>query len=111
MALYKKNADIKRVVDSLIDGTFTDGGTGEFAELHESLLEGTSWHNPDQYYLLADFKAFKEAQEEVFKAYQDETHWAKMCLMNIANAGIFSSDRTIMQYADEIWNIKKVEIK
>ena len=111
MALYKKNADIKRVVDSLIDGTFTDGGTGEFAELHESLLEGTSWHNPDQYYLLADFKAFKEAQEEVFKAYQDETRWAKMCLMNIANAGIFSSDRTIMQYADEIWNIKKVEIK
>ncbi len=110
-ALYEANADIKRVVDSLVDGTFTDGGTGAFQELHDSLLKGASWHNPDQYFLLADFKAFKEAQEEVFKAYQDETRWAKMCLMNIANAGIFSSDRTIMQYADEIWSIKQIEVK
>lgn len=111
VALYNKHADIKRAVDSLIDGTFTDGGTGDFQELHDSLIKGASWHAPDQYYLLADFKEFKEAQEAVFKTYQDETKWAQICLMNIANAGIFSSDRTIMQYANEIWNIKKVEVK
>ena len=108
---YNENPSIKRVVDSLVDGTFTDGGTGEFKDLYVSLLEGMSWHAPDQYYLLADFEAFKEAEDAVFEAYKNELKWSKMCLMNIANAGIFSSDRTIMQYAEEIWNIKPVTNK
>lgn len=109
--LYRRNKDIKKVVDSLVNGTFDDGGTGEFKELFNSLLKGTSWHEPDQYYLLADFKAFKKTQEKVFKDYQDELTWARMCLMNIANAGIFSSDRTIMQYANEIWGIKPISVE
>lgn len=109
-AFYENDKNLMRVIDSLIDGTFSDGGTEEFEELHDSLLEGTSWHEPDQYYLLADFKAFKEAQEAVFTAYQDEMSWAKMCLMNIAHAGVFSSDRTIMEYAKDLWDIKPIRI-
>lgn len=109
--LYRRNKDIKKVVDSLVNGTFDDGGTGEFKELFNSLLKGISWHEPDQYYLLADFKVFKKTQEKVFKDYQDELTWARMCLMNIANAGIFSSDRTIMQYANEIWGIKPISVE
>lgn len=108
--LYKKHKDIKRAVDSLVDGTFDDGGTGEFEELFKALLEGTSWHEPDQYYVLADFKAFKEAEEKVFKAYKDKMGFAKMCLMNIAHAGVFSSDRTIMEYAKDIWEITPVRL-
>jgi starch phosphorylase len=101
---YKENEDLKRVVDSLIDGTFDDGDTGEFEDLYKSLLK-----EGDTYFLLADFKAFKEAQDKVFEAYKDQKQWAKMSLMNIANSGVFSSDRTIMQYAEEIWGIQKIK--
>ena len=102
---YAAEADLKRVVDSLIDGTFSDGGSGEFEDLYNSLIK-----EGDTYFLLADFKAFKEAEEKVFEAYKDQRHWAQMSLMNIANSGIFSSDRTIMQYATEIWNISPVTL-
>ena len=100
---YKENADLKRVVDSLIDGTFDDGDTGEFEDLYDSLIK-----EGDTYFLLADFKDFKDTQDKVFKAYENQREWAKMSLINIANSGIFSSDRTIMQYADEIWGIKSI---
>ncbi|OOB78325.1 MAG: glycogen phosphorylase [Epulopiscium sp. Nuni2H_MBin001] len=109
--IYQKNADVKRVVDSLIDGTFSDGGTGEFKELWTSLVNGTSWQRADRYFLLADFAEFKAMQDKVFEAYKDKRRWAQMCLMNIANAGIFSSDRTILQYADEIWGIKQCSVE
>ncbi len=99
---YKQDPDLKRVIDSLIDETFDDGDTGEFEDLYKSLLK-----EGDTYFLLADFKAFKESQDKVFEAYKDQKAWAKMSLMNIANSGIFSSDRTIMQYAQEIWGIQK----
>lgn len=97
---YEEDCALKRVVNSLIDGTFDDGGTGEFKDLYQSLIK-----EGDTYFLLADFKTFKDAEDKVFKAYKDKRHWAQMSLMNIANAGIFSSDRTIMQYANEIWHI------
>lgn len=103
---YKENPCIKRVVDSLIDGTFNDGGNGDFEDLYNSLLQ-----EGDQYYLLADFELFKEAEERVFEAYKDKRAWAKKCFANICNAGTFSSDRTIKQYADEIWNIEPAKIK
>ncbi|OPX47659.1 glycogen/starch/alpha-glucan phosphorylase [Clostridium thermobutyricum] len=103
---YEKNKDIKRVVDSLIDGTFDDEGTGFYKDLYKSLIEEN-----DQYLLLADFEAFKLAEERVFKAYKYSEKWAKMCFMNTCNAGIFSSDRTILEYAKDIWNIKPIQNK
>ena len=98
---YENDKSIKRVVDSLVDGTFDDGGTGLFQDLYYGLLDEN-----DKYLLLADFNAFKIAEEKVFEAYSDKKKWAKMCFMNTCKAGIFSSDRTIMQYCDEIWGIK-----
>jgi starch phosphorylase len=62
----------------------------------------------DEYFLLADFQAYVKAQQEVERRYNDQNYWAKMCLVNIAQSGFFSSDRTIRQYADEIWHIKSL---
>ena len=92
---------LSRVVNSLIDGTFDNDGSGDFEDLYASLMK-----ERDTYFVLEDFAAFKEAEDRVFAAYKDQMNWAKMSLMNIANAGIFSSDRTILQYANEIWGIK-----
>lgn len=103
---YEADLSLKTVVDALVDGTFCDGGTGEFQDLYNSLV-----NEGDTYFLLADFVAFKEAEDKVFAAYKDQKHWAQMSLMNIANSGIFSSDRTIMQYANEIWGITPKTIK
>jgi starch phosphorylase len=105
-AVYKSNPRIRRIVDSLIDGTFSDRKTGMFRELYDSLLEGASWHKPDNYYLLLDFEAYVDEKLKVNRAYRDELAFAKMCLLNTAGAGQFSSDRTIKQYAEEIWGIK-----
>ncbi|QXM06384.1 glycogen/starch/alpha-glucan phosphorylase [Crassaminicella indica] len=102
---YEKVSGLKRVVDTLIDGTFDDGRTGMFEEIYNSLLMGASWHRPDNYFLLRDFDDYREAHKRVDKAYRDRLGWAKKALMNIANAGKFSSDRTIEEYAKEIWNI------
>lgn len=103
--LYTENPRIKRVVDTLIDGTFDDGETGMFKELYTSLLEGATWHDPDNYFLLYDFEAYVEAKLQVNADYTDRMEFSKKCLMNIANSGTFSSDRTVKQYATEIWDV------
>ena len=104
---YEEVEGLKRVVDSLIDGTFSDDNTGIFKELHDSILKGASWHRPDQYYIMKDFDSYRKVQQRVNDAYMDRIAWAKKCWVNMANAGRFSSDRTIDQYANEIWGIKK----
>lgn len=104
---YENVKGLKRVVDTLIDGTFSDNGTGIYKELYDSLLNGAHWHKSDVYYLMKDFDSYREAQERVNEAFKDRLGWAKKCWMNVANAGKFSSDRTIEQYAKEIWGIEK----
>lgn len=108
--IYLSNPRLKRIVDTLIDGTFDDDGTGMFKELHNSLLIGASWHLPDNYFILYDFEAYVTAQWQVDAAYRDREQWARKCLANLANAGKFSSDRTILEYAKDIWNIEKIEV-
>ena len=103
---YEEVEGLKRVVDSLVDGTFSDGNTHIFKELYDSILKGASWHRPDQYYLMKDFDSYRKAQKKVNDAYMDKMAWAKKCWINMANAGRFSSDRTIREYANEIWGIK-----
>ena len=93
-------------MDTLVDGTLSDGGTGDFDDLFDSLMK-----EGDQYFLLADFESFKKTEDEVFNAYKDKMAWAKKSFLNVCNAGIFSSDRTILQYADEIWDVKRTENK
>lgn len=107
---YENNPRLKKIVDTLIDGTFSDGNTGMFEEIYTSLLEGAAWHKPDHYFIFKDFMGYVEAQEKVDKAYRHRLLWAKKCLKNIANAGKFSSDRTIEEYAREIWYIEPKKI-
>ena len=107
--IYASNPRVKRAVDALINLGIEDEN-GDLKELHDSLLKGASWHKPDHYYLLNDFMRYQEARIGAFvSAANDKKAFAKKCLINIANAGIFSSDRTISQYAEEIWNISPIK--
>ncbi|MEG2015844.1 MAG: glycogen/starch/alpha-glucan phosphorylase [Oscillospiraceae bacterium] len=103
--IYEKNGKIKRVLDALIDGTLDDGDTGIFKELYSSILDGTAWHDADQYYLLLDFDNYLETRLRLSDDYKNQKEFAKKSWINMCNAGKFSSDRTIKQYAEEIWNI------
>lgn len=102
--LYESDKKLKRVVDSLIDGTFSDGDTGLFRELYESLLNGADWHRADNYYVLADFQAYIDAKLRTNRDYLT-SDFAVKCLLNTAHCGRFSSDRTISEYAEQIWKI------
>lgn len=103
---YRDNPCIKRALDTLINGILDDGRTGYFEDLYNALLE-----ERDQYYVLADFESFKKTQEQVFEDYRDKKKWAQKCFANLYSSGVFSSDRTIRQYASEIWNIKPTPVR
>ena len=102
---YNNHYEIKRVVDTLTDGTFSSD-PNDFRVIYNELM-----FKNDEFYVLADFNAYKDAQERVQQRYQDKAGWARMCLVNIAKSGFFSSDRTIKQYAEEIWHIEPLEVK
>ncbi len=103
--IYKKNKVVKDALDSMISGEFGEDDPG-IHELYTALLEGTDWHKPDHYFLLKDFDAYLAAKLQAIRDYYDDPKaFAKKCLMNIASAGTFSSDRTIRQYAREIWKL------
>lgn len=104
--IYNSDKRIKRCLDALTDGTLSDGGTGIFRELYNAILEGASWHKPDHYYLLLDFADFLETKIKLNKDYRDRFEFAKKQWLNMCNAGKFSSDRTIKEYAKDIWKIK-----
>ena len=109
-AIYDGDARIRRVMDTLIDGTFSDDNTGSFRELYGSILFGANWHAPDHYFLLLDFNPYVEAKLRANRDYRDSLAFGRKCLMNTASAGKFSSDRTIRQYAEELWHLPRVEL-
>ena len=82
-----------------------------FRELYDAMLNGYGGAPADEYFILQDFQSYREAQRKLGIAYRDQPRWARMAILNIAKSGKFSSDRTIRQYADEIWGIKPVVIK
>ncbi len=108
-AIYDSNPRIRRVLDTLINGTFCDGGTGGFRELYAALLFGAQWHKPDHYYLLLDFLPYMDAKLRANADYCNGLSFGRKCLLNTAAAGKFSSDRTIKQYAEDIWHISKMK--
>ena len=101
--IYESNPRIKKVVDTLIDGTLDDAGTGLFKNLYDSLFVTQPWEKADKYYLLEDLPSYIDAKLQVNKDYSDTFAFRQKCFMNTANAGKFSSDRTILEYAKEIW--------
>ena len=104
--IFNNDAQIRQVLTQMINGTF-DSDTRMFKDLYDSLLTNM-FGRPDQYFILADFRPYAEAQERVQEAYNDRLGWARMALMNTACAGKFSSDRTIEEYVRDIWHLTSV---
>jgi starch phosphorylase len=107
--IYRNDPDIHRLLDQLVDGTFSHGDREMFREIHNSFL-APSYGRADQYFILKDFRSYAQAQERVNKAYQDRENWAKMAIRNTANSGKFTSDRTIEEYVRDIWHLEKVQV-
>ncbi len=106
--IYEYEPRVRRVVDTLIDGTVSDDNTGAFADLHRSLLYGASWHRPDNYFILLELLPYIERKLQAIYDTRDPIAFGRKCLINVASAGKFSSDRTIRQYAQETWFIEPV---
>ena len=109
--IYNNDADIRRVVDQLVDGTYADGDTERYRDLYNSLLNTNCSDRADMYFILKDFRSYAEAQERVEAAYKDREGWSRMALLNTACCGKFSSDRTIEEYAKEIWHLNKITVE
>ncbi len=103
--LIRENALHRYAVSALTDGTFSDGGTGCFKDLYDALLVGASWHKPDHYFVLHDLQSYVEALLKINTDYKDQKSFATKQLKNTANSAFFSSDRTIKEYAEDIWDI------
>ncbi len=108
--IYNMNSDVRGVLNMLINGTLDDD-TELFREIYDALLNGYNGSRPDEYFVLKDFASYAEAQKKVDEVYKDKEKWAKMAILNVAHSGKFSSDRTIKEYADEIWELKPVHIE
>ncbi|MCI8771820.1 MAG: glycogen/starch/alpha-glucan phosphorylase [Lachnospiraceae bacterium] len=108
--IYNIDSEIRAVLTQLVDGTYSPQNLEEFRDIYNSLLDGRSGR-PDMYFILADFRSYAEAQKRVEEAYKDTARWAKMALLNVAKCGKFSSDRTIEEYAKEIWKLEKVTVE
>ncbi len=100
--VMQNDPELKKILDSLIDGSLSPN-KDEFKIIYDELL-----YKNDEYFVLADFKAYCKAQEEIQARYQNKEQWAKSCLINIAKSGYFSSDRTIKEYTDDIWHTQRI---
>jgi glycogen phosphorylase len=101
---YNSNLELKAVIDRIANGEFSNGDVNLFRPLIDSIL------NRDEYLLLADYQAYIDCQDRVSQAYRDQEHWTRMAIFNVARMGKFSSDRSISEYAQDIWNAPAVPI-
>ena len=105
--IFDANADLRRAINTLVDGTVPTDDAQK--ELFHALLDGTDWHQADHYFLLLDYASYLDTKLQANRDYADRIAFGRKCLMNVASAAKFSSDRTIRQYAEEIWHIKPTE--
>lgn len=108
--IYNTDSEIRAVLTQLVDGTYSPGNSEEFREIYSSLLENTGGSPADMYFILKDFRSYAEAQKKVEQAYRDTAGWARSAMLNVAKCGKFSSDRTIEEYAKDIWHLSKVKV-
>ncbi|MCI5485336.1 MAG: glycogen/starch/alpha-glucan phosphorylase [Clostridiales bacterium] len=105
--IYDSNPYLHRAIDTLVDGTVpTDDAQ---RELYHALLDGASWHKADHYFVLLDYASYIDTKLKANADYADRLNFGRKCLMNIASGAKFSSDRTIRQYAEEIWHIQPTQ--
>ncbi|SFR62364.1 glycogen/starch/alpha-glucan phosphorylase [Anaeromicropila populeti] len=108
---YNIDHDIRNILTQLINGYYSPENPELFREIYNSLLEQNGGERADQYFILKDFRSYEAAQKRVEEAYKDSTGWAKSAILNVAKSGKFSSDRTIEEYATEIWKLDKVKVE
>ena len=108
--IYFNDWEIKRVVDQLMDGTYSNGDHNMYINLYNSLLNTQCTDRADTYFILKDFRSYADAQKRVEEAYRDQQKWSKMAMLNTACSGKFTSDRTIEEYVRDIWHLEKVEV-
>ena len=109
--IYNNDPEVRRVVEQLVDGTYSHGDSEMYRDLYNSLLKPIGGNRADMYFILKDFRSYAEAQTRVEAAYRDRDRWAKMALLNTACCGKFSSDRTIQEYVDDIWHLNAVTVE
>ena len=111
MQIFNENQEIRQVLMQLINGYYAPQDPELFRDIYNSLLNTYSSDRADTYFILKDFMSYHEAHMKINELYQDQTRWAHIVMMNTACSGKFTSDRTIQQYVDEIWELDKVTVE
>ena len=111
MEIFNNDQNIREVLMELINGKYSKEDPEMFRDIYNSLLNSQEGRRADTYFILKDFRSYAEAQAKIDKRYRDETGWAKTVMINSFKAGKFSSDRTIEEYATEIWKLTKTPVK
>lgn len=109
--IYNNDQDIRTVLTQLVNGYYSPENPELFREIYNSLLDSNGGERADQYFILKDFRSYEAAQKRVEEAYRDQTRWAKSAILNVASTGKFTSDRTIEEYAKEIWHLDRVKVE
>ena len=104
--IYTSNAEVRKVLDMLIDGTICPENPRKYQDLYHTLIFGEHGR-ADVYMVVRDFEAYCEIHRVADREYRDEDLWLRKAIINVAMSGFFSSDRTINEYNDKIWNLKK----
>ena len=111
MDIFNNDQQIRRVLMQLINGYYSPDNPELFRDIYDSLLNTKSSERADTYFILKDFRSYADAHSRIDKAYRDESWWAKAALLNVANSGKFTSDRTIEEYVKDIWHLKKEKVE
>ncbi len=111
MDIFNNDQDIRRVLMQLINGFYSPNDPELFRPIYNSLLNTQNTQYADTYFNLLDFRSYAETRAKIEEAYKDEERWAKMAILNVANVGKFSSDRTIQEYVDDIWKLDKITVR
>ncbi|MBE5985055.1 MAG: glycogen/starch/alpha-glucan phosphorylase, partial [Paenibacillaceae bacterium] len=111
MEIFNNNYEIRRVLMQLINGYYSPQDPELFRDIYNSLLNTMSSDRADTYFILKDLPSYGEAQKRIDQAYADESWWAKAAILNVANSGKFTSDRTILEYVRDIWHLEKVNVE
>lgn len=109
--IFNNNANVRKVLMQLVNGTYCPEDPELFRDLYNSLLNTQCTAKADTYFILKDFDSYAETQKKIQEAYKDTKKWNKMAILNVASSGKFSSDRTIQEYVDDIWHLDKVTVK
>ena len=111
MEIFNNDQEIRDVLMELINGKYSPEDTEMFRDIYNSLLNNDGGRRADTYFILKDFRSYAEAQRKIDERYRDTNGWAKTVMTNTAKAGKFSSDRTIEEYAKEIWKLTKTPVE